>query len=64
MTPAPKAVEEAEAKVELTYREMLEHAKDDSRYARAESFRLAVMYRNSLLTTEQLIEMEKQRGLR
>jgi hypothetical protein len=57
-------LESAEAQVERTYREMIEYADKDSRYARAESFRLAVMYRNSLLSTEALAEIERARGLR
>lgn len=54
----------AELQVEKAMQEMLEHAQSPSRYARAESFRLAVMYRNSLLSTEQLYELERKRGLR
>ncbi len=57
-------LEEAEAQVQRCYDQMLEYADKPSRYARAESFRLAVIYRNSLMTTEQLAEMEKARGLR
>jgi hypothetical protein len=56
-------LEEAEAQVQRCYEQMLEHADKPSRYVRSESFRLAVMYRNSLMTTEQLAEIERARGL-
>lgn len=61
---AVEALEAAERQVSRCYDQMLENADKPSRYARAESFRLAVIYRNSLMSPEQLAEMERKRGLR
>ncbi len=57
-------LDEAEEQVNRCMQSMLENADKPSRYARAESFRLAVIYRNSLMSPEQLFEIERKRGLR
>lgn len=59
-----EALEAAERQVARCYEQMLEYANSPSRYARAESFRLAVIYRNSLMSPEQLADIERKRGLR
>ena len=55
-------LEDAESQVARCLKEYRENLGKPSRLARGESFRLAVFYRNSLLSIEQLSEMEQSRG--
>ncbi len=55
-------LDEAEMQVSRCYQQMVENAGKPSALARAESFRLAVMYRNGLMSPEQLAQIERARG--
>lgn len=55
-------LDDAEAQVQRCLKEYRENLEKPSRIARGESFRLAVFYRNGLMSAEQLAEMEQSRG--